>query len=74
MIELNLVEFVVAVIGVSLAWIVGSAMHSRWSEAKALRQALKHRVACRLCGHVFEDRSREEFPQCPECGAANAKR
>jgi len=73
MIELTLGEFAVAVIGVSLAWFVGSVLISRWSEAKSVRKALKFRVTCRLCGHVFEDRSREEFPSCPECGAANER-
>jgi len=74
MIELTLGEFAVAVVGISLAWVVGSMLFARHSEAKALRKALKHRVSCRLCGHVFEDRNRDGFPKCPECGAANERR
>ena len=74
MIELSLAEFAVGVIAIALAWVLGSTLLSRWSEAKMLRHSLKSRLTCRLCGHVFEDRSREEFPKCPECGAANERR
>jgi rubrerythrin len=74
MIELNLAQFAVAVAGASLAWILASTVLSRISRAKALRQSLESRVSCRLCGHVFEDHSRNPFPQCPECGAKNERR
>jgi len=74
MIELTLGEFAMAVVGVSLFWVVGSMLFVWYSEARALRKALKQRVSCRLCGHVFEARSQEEFPKCPECGAANESR
>jgi len=74
MIELSLAQFAAGVVAVSMAWVVASTLLSKWSEVKMLRQSRKSRLRCRLCGHVFEDRGREEFPKCPECGAANERR
>jgi rRNA maturation endonuclease Nob1 len=74
MIELSLGEFAAGVAGVAMVWVLASAVLSRISEARALRRALEFRVTCRLCGHVFEDRSGDPFPRCPECGAKNIRK
>jgi hypothetical protein len=73
MIDLTLTEFAVAVVGASLLWVVAAVAVSRWSNANAERRALRDRVVCRICCHVFEERSRLRVVECPECGAANER-
>jgi hypothetical protein len=74
MIELTLQELAAGVVGASLVVVCGAVWISRWSNANAERRGVRHRLVCRLCQHVWEDRSRERHPVCPACGAANARR
>ena len=30
-------------------------------------------IRCRICGHLYKDKTRERFPGCPECGSANER-
>ena len=36
-------------------------------EARRAHRQRRHRVVCGICGHVFENDSREQAVQCPSC-------
>jgi hypothetical protein len=74
MIELTLEELAVAVIALGLMFVVGAAWIASWTNFNARRRSVRFRVVCRLCRHVFEDRSGGRYPHCPACGAANERR
>jgi rRNA maturation endonuclease Nob1 len=61
------------VVGFSLAAVAAAVLISRWSNANAERRGVRHRVVCRICRHVFEERGRERRVECPECGALNER-
>lgn len=74
MIELTLEELAVAAIGASLAVVVAAVWVAGWADGNARRRSVRWRVVCRLCRHVFEDRSGERRVTCPQCGAENRRR
>lgn len=74
MVELTFQELAIGVVGASLLVICGAVWVSRWSNANARRRGTRFRMVCRLCRHVWEDRSREKFPVCPSCGAGNRRK
>lgn len=71
MIELTLEEFLLWVVGVAMLIIgfytLGAAIKRR-STIRARRLQI---IRCRACGHVYQNRSRDRSPECPECGRAN---
>lgn len=69
MIDVNLTELAVAVIGLSMIVVAFFGWVSRWSAKNAERRSLKNRIICRLCLAVFEKDGREPVVNCPECGA-----
>jgi len=74
MFELTFQELSVGVVGVALVFVCGAVWISRWSNGNAERRGVRFRLVCRLCRHVWEDRSRERYPVCPSCGADNRRR
>ena len=73
MIELTLEDLAVGVVGGALVVVCGAVWVSRWSNANAARRGVKFRMECRLCRHVWEDRSGERDLDCPQCGATNRR-
>lgn len=73
MIDLTMEEFILWMISVPIL-IVG--LHSLLSALKrrsSQNQARRNILTCRVCGHVYQDRSRTRDPECPECGRANER-
>lgn len=71
MIELTMEEFVLWAVCVPLLGIgIYSAVAGYRRRARA-RQARHNIIRCRVCGHLYQDRSRERFPPCPECRRPN---
>lgn len=73
MIELTLTELVVSVLGISMGLIVFFTWVSRWTTRRRERVALRQRVICRLCLHVFEDHGSAKLVDCPACGSKNER-
>lgn len=71
MIELTLEDFIlwavcVPLVGVGIYTVMASLRHR--SDGKRAKNDVIH---CRVCGHLYQDRSREKSPVCPECHRAN---
>ncbi|MBT8036023.1 MAG: hypothetical protein KJO21_00635 [Verrucomicrobiae bacterium] len=71
MIELTMEEFMLWVIGVPILVIGFYGIIAGLKRRAAIRTAQSQIVCCRVCGHLYRDRSRERSPQCPGCGRAN---
>lgn len=69
MIELDLKELSVVVVGGALLWVFLLSWMASLRERRESRRADKGKRVCRLCLAVFESRTREEVQHCPECGA-----
>ncbi len=71
MIELTLEEFILWVVcgplvGIGLYCVfVGLSRRSRKKKAK------NNVICCRVCGHLYQDWTREPAPRCPGCDRAN---
>jgi len=73
MIELTLTELVVGVLGISMGLIAFFTWLSRGDARRRERIALRQRVICRLCLHVFEDHGTSKLVDCPACGSKNER-
>lgn len=71
MIELTLEEFILWVIGVPLLGIGLYSFFAGMKRRSIIRGIQQYIVRCRACGYVYQDRSRERSPECPECGRGN---
>ena len=73
MIDLTMEDFILWMIGVPLVGIglvtLISGMKRR-ARKRGLRQQI---VRCRVCGHLYKDKSRDKFPECPECDSVNER-
>lgn len=73
MIDLTMEDFILWMIGVPLVGIglvtLISGMKRR-ARKRGLRQQI---VRCRICGHLYKDKSRGKFPECPECDSVNER-
>jgi len=49
-------------------WFVGEILRRRRSKADR-----RYQVACQVCRCLYEDRSDEPMPVCPQCGRANER-
>lgn len=71
MIELTMEEFILWVIGVPLLSIGFYTLFAGIKRRSAIRARKAQIVRCRACGHVYQDRSRDRSPECPECSRSN---
>lgn len=73
MIELTIEDFILWMISLPMVMI---GLHAIWANMKrraSINSARRHIVNCRVCGNLYQDRSRERHPACPECGRANQR-
>lgn len=73
MIELTLEEFILWVVCTP---IVGIGLYTAFMGLRSssrVRKAKNHVISCRGCGHLYQDRSRDKDPVCPNCGRANER-
>ncbi|MFV1993890.1 MAG: hypothetical protein ACC661_00525 [Verrucomicrobiales bacterium] len=73
MIQLSLTEIIViylfAILTVLMSvWVLGDMLRKRRQ-----RKALQYKILCAICGTVYEDRSDNALPKCPECGSVNER-
>ncbi|MFM2170367.1 MAG: hypothetical protein RI957_596 [Verrucomicrobiota bacterium] len=68
MIELNFMEYCVAIIIGSLVLVGLFGWISRFAHFNNERRVRRARFVCALCLTTWEDRGREKFVDCPHCG------
>ena len=73
MIELTFTEMAITVVVAALILTGGFSILSRWSHRAEERRATRRRMVCRVCGHAWENDSRERIVPCPACGTPNRK-
>ncbi len=73
MIELTIEELILWMISVPIVMVGLFTLIASLRRRAVLRAARHHIVTCRICGHLYMDRSRERDPSCPECGRANGR-
>lgn len=73
MIDLTMEELILWMISVPIVMVGLFTLISSLRHRASLRAARRHIVSCRVCGHLYMDRSHERSPLCPECGRANER-
>ena len=73
MIDLTIEELILWMISVPIVLVGMFTLISSLKRRASRRVARHHIVSCRVCGHLYMDRSRERDPHCPECGRANGR-
>ena len=72
--ELNLNDFVAAVVWTCLCIVAFFSLVSRLLHAKEERRLSEARVVCRICGNVFVSAHSGKVTDCPACGKPNLRR
>lgn len=73
MIDLTMEEFILWMVCVPMVMIGAYSFLASMKRRAIIRSARRQIVSCRVCGHLYIDRSREQDPLCPECGRANER-
>ena len=73
MIDLTIEEFILWMISVPIVMVGIYTFVSGMKRRSALKVARRNIVTCRVCGHLYQERSRERDPACPECGRLNER-
>ncbi len=73
MIDLTMEEFILWLVCVPIMMVGVFSFLSGLIRRSVVRAAQRHIVTCRVCGHLYQDRSRERDPECPECGRTNER-
>lgn len=66
-------DFLLWVIGlplVGIAFVSIIAGMRKQARNRVLRWEI---VRCRVCGHLYKDKTREKSPECPECESINER-
>ena len=69
--ELDLNDFVAAVLWACLGVVAFFSVASRLLHARAERRLVETRVVCRICGNVFLSPHSGKVTDCPSCGKPN---
>ena len=73
MIDMTMEDFLLWVIGVPMVGIALVTLIAGMRQ-RARKRGLKQQIVrCRICGHLYKDKSREKFPDCPECESMNER-
>ena len=73
MIELTLEELALWLLGVPLLGIGLAVFLAYLNRRSRIRLRKREIVTCRVCGHVYKDKTKERHSLCPECGRANER-
>lgn len=73
MIELTLEEFLLWLVGAPLLGIGFCILVAKIKRRSKIRARKKQILHCSGCGHIYQNRSRERCPKCPECGRVNKR-
>ena len=73
MIDMTMEDFLLWAIGVPLVGIAFVTMIGGMRKRARKRSLRQEIVLCRICGHVYQDKTREKFPECPECESVNER-
>lgn len=72
--SLNLNEFVLVVLSVSLLVAAGVSVLSRFLHLRAENRLVRARTVCRICGNVFVSEHSGNLCHCPACDKPNLRR
>lgn len=72
--DLNLNEFVRAVVFGSLLLVVVVSIMSRFLHLRAEFRLVQRRTVCRICGYVFISEDTGKLCHCPACDKPNFRR
>ena len=73
MIDLSFEELILWIISVPIVMVGCIVIISRLRRRAVLKSVRRHIVTCHVCGFIYQDRSRDRAPECPECGRANER-
>lgn len=71
--DLTLTDFVLIVLLGSGALVVIAGWLSRSTHRRERKQAMAHRVICRICLSAFIEESDQRVVACPQCHSLNEK-
>lgn len=63
------IYYLIAILSGLLAiWLFGD-----WRRKRKEKQARRFHLVCNICGITYEDRTNDDIPPCPKCGARNER-
>lgn len=71
MIELTIEDFILWVVGIPIVAIGLFYFFVSIRRRKKAHYAKQEIIRCRGCGFLFQNKTREKAPECPECGRKN---
>lgn len=72
--SLDLNEFVLVVLSVSLLVTAGVSVLSRFLHLRAESRLVRARTVCRICGNIFVSEHTGNLCHCPSCAKPNLRR
>lgn len=72
--DLNLNEFVRAIVFGSLLLVAGVSIISRFLHLRAESNLIRRRIVCRICGNAFVSEQSGKICHCPSCDMPNLNR
>ncbi|MEE2725135.1 MAG: hypothetical protein VYC05_07135 [Verrucomicrobiota bacterium] len=73
MFQISLTNILVAYLFITLVVLFGVWLAKDWVRKRREKKDRKYRLVCNICGEQYEDRSRDDIPPCPSCGALNER-
>ena len=73
MFQISLDSIIVIYLVITLFGLFGLWGATDWLRKRRERRDRKFHLVCNICGVPYEDRSRDQIPPCPSCGALNER-
>ncbi len=71
MIHVTLTTLLLLGMAVGVALLGGFWLAAVWMERREENRTREDLVACRICGHIYENTGKKPMTACPQCGSLN---
>ena len=73
MFQISLTKILVAYLVIILVMLFGVWIIREWARKRREKKERRHRFICNICGGTYEDKTRNDITECPDCGALNER-
>ena len=73
MFQISLTKILVAYLVIILVMLFGVWIIREWARKRLEKKERRHRFVCNICGGTYEDKTRNDITECPDCGALNER-
>ena len=73
MFQISLTKILVAYLVIILVMLFGVWIIREWARKRREKKERRHRFVCNICGGTYENKTRNDITECPDCGALNER-